>query len=79
MCPLHGPGLEIPYAVSIVSKIRSPPGNILLIRNTAQDEDFVNRSLTDIPDKIGICVKPFHFNYDSVCVVFFVFLYIYNY
>lgn len=69
LCPLQAPGLEIPYAVSIVSKIRSPPGNVLLLRNTDQDPSLQNRTnINQIPDKIGVCIKPFHFNYDSVSV-----------
>lgn len=67
LCPLHAPGLDIPYAVSIVSKIRAPPGNILIVKNTDQDLNLINRTnINNIPDKIGVCVKPFHFNYDSV-------------
>lgn len=34
LCPIRGPFPEIPYAVSVVSKIKSPPGNVLLLRNT---------------------------------------------
>lgn len=39
LCPLRIAYLEVPYAVSIVSKLRSPPGNVLLVRNT----DWVSR------------------------------------
>lgn len=97
LCPLRIAYLEVPYAVSIVSKLRSPPGNVLLVRNTdwvswlkstcqiesrfvksiffdlytnhclyLQDPDFTNRTVQDIPNKMGICVKPLHFDYDQV-------------
>lgn len=70
LCPLNAPGLDVPYAVSIVSKLRSPPGNLLLLRNTDQDPSFANRSnINVIPESIGICIKPFHFNYDSVSII----------
>lgn len=73
LCPLQAPGLDVPYAVSVVSKIRSPPGNYLLLRNTDHDPNLQNRTnINVIPDKIGICVKPFHFNYDSVSIQFVV-------
>lgn len=66
LCPLKSVGPEVPFAVSIVSKMFSPPGNILLVRNTDQDPDFVNQTITNIPNKIAICVKPIHFNYNQV-------------
>ncbi|XP_055637945.1 uncharacterized protein LOC129776374 isoform X2 [Toxorhynchites rutilus septentrionalis] len=65
LCPIRGPFPEIPYAVSVVSKIRSPPGNVLLLRNTDNDPDFNNRTFSNIPNSIGVCVKPLHFNYDQ--------------
>lgn len=33
LCPLRISYLDVPYSVSIVSKLRSPPGNILMLRN----------------------------------------------
>lgn len=67
LCPITAPGLTVPHAVSIVSKLRSAPGNVLQVRNTDDDVDLVNTThITKIPDKIGVCVKPFHFEYDSV-------------
>lgn len=67
LCPVSTPDLSVPYAVSVVSKLRSPPGNVLLVRNTDDDVDLVNTThITNIPEKIGVCVKPFHFDYDSV-------------
>lgn len=66
LCPLRISYLDIPYSVSIVSKLRAPPGNILRLRNTDTDVDFFNRSVNDIPKEIAVCVKPFHFNYDHV-------------
>lgn len=67
LCPVTAPDVTVPFAVSVVSKLRSPPGNVLLVRNTDEDVDLVNTThITNIPDKIGICVKPFHFDYDSV-------------
>ncbi|XP_058820002.1 uncharacterized protein LOC131682502 isoform X2 [Topomyia yanbarensis] len=65
LCPIRGPFPEIPYAVSVVSKIRAPPGNVLLLRNTDNDPDFNNRTFSNIPKSIGVCVKPLHFNYDQ--------------
>ncbi|XP_065084259.1 uncharacterized protein LOC135706547 isoform X1 [Ochlerotatus camptorhynchus] len=65
LCPIRGPFPEIPYAVSVVSKIKSPPGNVLLLRNTDNDPDFNNRTFSNIPNSIGVCVKPLHFNYDQ--------------
>lgn len=67
LCPVTAPDITVPYAVSIVSRLRNPPGNVLLVRNTDDDIDLVNTThITNIPDKIGVCVKPFHFDYDSV-------------
>lgn len=68
LCPLRISLLDVPYSVSIVSKLKSPPGNILLLRNTDQDPDFNNRSVANIPDKIAVCVKPLHFDYDNVSI-----------
>lgn len=48
--------------------MRTPPGNIVLVRNTDEDADLINTThINNIPDKIGVCVKPLHFDYDSVC------------
>lgn len=67
LCPVTAPDINVPYAVSVVSRLRSPPGNVLLVRNTDDDVDLVNTThITNIPDKIAVCVKPFHFDYDSV-------------
>lgn len=86
LCPIRAPELDVPHSVSVVSRLRAPPGNILLMRNTASDPDFVlqknntnsssfvvsNATKSSLPptddqiaDKIAICVKPFHFNYDQ--------------
>ncbi|XP_055592799.1 uncharacterized protein LOC129744346 isoform X2 [Uranotaenia lowii] len=65
LCPIRGPFPEIPYAVSVVSKIKLPPANVLLLRNTDNDPDFNNRTFSNIPNSIGVCVKPLHFNYDQ--------------
>ncbi|KFB42425.1 AGAP010096-PA-like protein [Anopheles sinensis] len=65
LCPIRGPYPEIPYAVSVVSKIRAAPGNVLMLRNTDNDPDFTNRTFSNIPNSIGVCVKPLHFNYDQ--------------
>lgn len=77
LCPLRISYLDVPYSVSIVSKLRLPPGNNLLLRNTDGDPDFANRSVANIPNKIGVCVKPLHFNYDQVRFFFLLSL-IYN-
>ena len=34
LCPLKISVLDVPYSVSIVSKLRAPPANILVLRNT---------------------------------------------
>ncbi|XP_055295408.1 uncharacterized protein LOC129565073 isoform X2 [Sitodiplosis mosellana] len=66
LCPVTAPDITVPYAVSVVSRLRNPAGNVLLVRNTDDDVDLVNTThITNIPDKIGVCVKPFHFDYDS--------------
>lgn len=66
LCPVTAPELRVPYAVSVVSKLKAPAGNVLLVRNTDADPELANGTLiTNIPDKIGVCVKPFHFEYDS--------------
>lgn len=67
LCPLRISFLDVPYSISIVSKLRLPPGNNLLLRNTDSDSDFTNRTVENIPkNKIAVCVKPLHFNYDQV-------------
>ncbi|XP_035795180.1 uncharacterized protein LOC118468469 isoform X1 [Anopheles albimanus] len=65
LCPIRGPYPEIPHAVSVVSKIRAAPGNVLMLRNTDNDPDFTNRTFSNVPNSIGVCVKPLHFNYDQ--------------
>ncbi|KAH8281404.1 hypothetical protein KR054_000306 [Drosophila jambulina] len=83
LCPVRAPPLTVPQFVSVVSRLRAPPGNLLTLRNTDQDVDFVNLprngttkkggsapapappSGDNIPDRIAVCVKPFHFNYDQ--------------
>lgn len=66
LCPLRVAALEVPHSVSIVSKFRMSPSNNLLLRNTDFDNDLLNRSIENIPNKIAVCVKPLHFNYDQV-------------
>jgi len=63
LCPLQQ-NLTAPYSVSIVSRLRLPPANHLLVRNTDWDPDLRNTS-AEIPDKIAICVKPIHFFYNQ--------------
>ncbi|XP_058059014.1 uncharacterized protein LOC131209879 [Anopheles bellator] len=65
LCPIRGPYPEVPHHVSVVSKIRAAPGNVLMLRNTDNDPDFTNRTFSNIPNSIGVCVKPLHFNYDQ--------------
>jgi len=64
LCPLRQ-NLTAPYSVSIVSRLRIPPTNHLLVRNADWDPDLRNAS-AEIPDKIAICVKPIHFYYNQV-------------
>ncbi|KAH8381139.1 hypothetical protein KR200_003802 [Drosophila serrata] len=86
LCPVRAPPLTVPQFVSVVSRLRAPPGNLLTLRNTDQDVDFANPTRNgttkkgapvpapaggappsgdNIPDRIAVCVKPFHFNYDQ--------------
>ncbi|KAH8328982.1 hypothetical protein KR074_001125 [Drosophila pseudoananassae] len=80
LCPVRTPPLAVPQYVSVVSRLRAPPGNLLTLRNTDQDPDFAPRNASNpkvptsarsipsgenIPDRIAVCVKPFHFNYDQ--------------
>ncbi|XP_044316157.1 uncharacterized protein LOC108050731 isoform X1 [Drosophila rhopaloa] len=83
LCPVRTPPLAVPHFVSVVSRLRAPPGNLLTLRNTDQDADFAANptgnasarrgspvgkappSGDNIPDRIAVCVKPLHFNYDQ--------------
>ncbi|XP_017154957.1 uncharacterized protein LOC108163935 isoform X2 [Drosophila miranda] len=88
LCPVRAPPLDVPRYVSVVSRLRAPPGNLLTLRNTDQDQDFSAHprnassgtgegkrgqgvpprappSGDNVPDRIAVCVKPFHFNYDK--------------
>ncbi|XP_001992773.2 uncharacterized protein LOC6567186 [Drosophila grimshawi] len=84
LCPVRAPLLDVPQYVSVVSRLRAPPGNLITLRNTDQDVDFAasssNGSATgpnrrplphappsgdQIPDRMAVCVKPFHFSYDQ--------------
>uniref|UniRef100_A0A6P4FKS7 Uncharacterized protein LOC108050731 isoform X2 n=1 Tax=Drosophila rhopaloa TaxID=1041015 RepID=A0A6P4FKS7_DRORH len=83
LCPVRTPPLAVPHFVSVVSRLRAPPGNLLTLRNTDQDPDFAANptgnasarrgspvgkappSGDNIPDRIAVCVKPLHFNYDQ--------------
>lgn len=93
----------LPFAVSVVSKLRSPPSNVLRLHNgeleaakraeaamslgnattTATDQTLMGggghayrdamagqagsgRANFIPPDSIAICIKPLHFDYDSV-------------
>lgn len=87
---MRAPPLEVPQFVSVVSRLRAPPGNLLTLRNTDQDADFAPPtpkgnatgearrgtashmhmphappSGEQIPDRMAVCVKPFHFSYDQ--------------
>lgn len=84
LCPVRVPPLDVPQYVSVVSRLRAPPGNLLTLRNTDQDADFAKPSANfsgggdfqrplphtppsgeQIPDRMAVCVKPFHFSYDQ--------------
>lgn len=63
---------RLPYAVSVVSKLRSPPGNVLRLHHsdTGMRKSGVggggdSKPLV-IPNSIAVCIKPLHFDYDSV-------------
>lgn len=40
LCPVRPQEYEVPQYVSIVARLRAPPGNILELRNTDWDRDF---------------------------------------
>lgn len=65
LCPLKGPASEVPHSISIVSRLRTPPGNVLLLRNSDTDPDLNVTGVNNIPEKLAVCVKPLHFNYDQ--------------
>ncbi|KAL5278665.1 hypothetical protein ACFFRR_003350 [Megaselia abdita] len=84
LCPLRAPGIDVPFSVSVVSRLRAPPANVLLVQNKCNNDDYPNHSqnktkplkekiqkherqqqMKHIDEKIAICVKPFHFNYDQ--------------
>lgn len=48
LCPLRISYLDVPYSVSIVSKLRSPPGNILMLRNT-DSVSFLQKAFNNSP------------------------------
>lgn len=92
LCPVRAPLLEVPQFVSVVSRLRAPPGNLITLRNTDQDPEFAQQPVPpapsnasaagqsgttrrpsaqappsgeQIPDRMAVCVKPFHFSYDQ--------------
>uniref|UniRef100_T1H0M5 Glycosyltransferase family 92 protein n=1 Tax=Megaselia scalaris TaxID=36166 RepID=T1H0M5_MEGSC len=69
LCPLRAPALDVPFSVSVVSRLRAPPANVLLVQNKGNNDDYLNRATNDNNTKNDknktICVKPFHFNYDQ--------------
>lgn len=90
LCKLHDANL-VPHAVSIVSRVRLSPKNLLLVHKADTDpslEQLYNNSvangftnatnllawngnkntkefLSSVPDRMGMCIKPLHFNYDQ--------------
>uniref|UniRef100_A0A1A9W2J7 Glycosyltransferase family 92 protein n=1 Tax=Glossina brevipalpis TaxID=37001 RepID=A0A1A9W2J7_9MUSC len=93
LCPVRTPDYDVPQHISIVARLRAPPGNLLQLRNTDFDPDFKKfsdkskRNKTEskpnfnsptstldltkfsadeqIPEKLAVCVKPFHFDYNQ--------------
>lgn len=92
LCPLKDQSQTlVPYAVSIVARLKMPPKNLLLVQKSDHDPSldqlynnsvsngFTNASnlftwnenknskefLSAVPERIGLCVKPLHFNYDQ--------------
>ncbi|KAJ8923192.1 hypothetical protein NQ315_001746, partial [Exocentrus adspersus] len=53
MCPLTN--RTVPAAVSVVARVRDPPGNLLAVINNYNES---------IPRRFGVCVKPLHFDYN---------------
>lgn len=62
ICPLQISSFEfLPYAVSIVKDINNTiPGNMIKIQNTDRFEDVDVRLKQE--NKIGVCIKPGHFD-----------------
>ncbi|XP_023308046.2 uncharacterized protein LOC111689814 [Lucilia cuprina] len=46
LCPVRPPEYDVPDYVSIVARLRAPPGNILKLRNTDWDEDLLKVNKT---------------------------------
>lgn len=93
LCPLKElDKRQVPHSVSIVSKLRILPNNLLRIQKTDHDpslqdlfnnsvaNNFTNESsslfawnsnrdtrefISSVPNRIGMCIKPLHFNYDQ--------------
>ncbi|XP_049853300.1 uncharacterized protein LOC126334765 isoform X2 [Schistocerca gregaria] len=72
LCPL-GRNLSAPSSVSVVSRLRLPPANRLLVRNTPTDPELRNGSAQGQPQQqpptppegLAVCVKPLHFSYNQ--------------
>ncbi|XP_049948104.1 uncharacterized protein LOC126456393 [Schistocerca serialis cubense] len=72
LCPL-GRNLSAPSSVSVVSRLRLPPANRLLVRNTPTDPELRNGSAQGQsqqqpptpPEGLAVCVKPLHFSYNQ--------------
>ncbi|KAK6642822.1 hypothetical protein RUM43_004324 [Polyplax serrata] len=62
ICPLRR-NMTAPASVSIVSRLRHPPSNHLIVRNPEKDPSLVNR--TRGADTLAVCVKPLHYSYDK--------------
>ncbi|XP_065356787.1 uncharacterized protein LOC135951130 [Calliphora vicina] len=48
LCPVRPPEYDVPDYVSIVARLRAPPGNILELRNTDWDEDFLKAAKPNV-------------------------------
>lgn len=90
LASLHDREERLPFAISVVSKLRAPPGNVLRLHHgdpadgrlsTAANRsggvgvgsggNAATASSTVIPNSIGVCIKPLHFDYDSVSRLFY--------
>lgn len=57
LCPVRPPEYDVPDYVSIVARLRAPPGNILQLRNTDWDEDFIKEPLLS-SNKLETSLRP---------------------
>ena len=65
ICPLRR-NLTTPSSISIVSRLRHPPSNHLIVKNLDKDFQFVANKTKSNQETLAVCVKPLHYFYDKV-------------